>query len=304
MVYFLWVFALALASPESDSILTEPMLGADYQSARATAMGGAQRSIASGIDSIYLNPATMMNKKQYLAEIAYAWGQYSSAHRPFIGVVDSNTTVFAAGIAYGFEKRFTSGNLDVHRAHFALGYMYRFLGIGLTGKYIKADRSELDKLNEPYKSTYKKTTDFFTADLGIIINPIKQLSVGLVGYNIIPVYRELAPSALGVAISGCFYGFQIAFDTVIDFQSKAYSSTDKKAHAQARYHLGAEYLIKDTLPIRAGWIFDKIADSHYWSVGTGYQHRLFIIDFAYRQALDRPVNRYIQLSFAFRFEAL
>jgi opacity protein-like surface antigen len=296
-------FLLALlfnapAPPDDASLLAEPTLGAHPQSARSIGMGGALRAVADGIDALQINAAGMSMNRRYVVDGNYAWSQAANAHKAGTGVIDSATTVVGAGLAYNFERRFNSGELDVHRMNFGLSYSFKgIFGIGATFKYLNATRNKYDQLFDP-NTQAPRLTIFpypaqrvlaFTGDLSAILRPIQYFSIAVIGYNLVPnpTWRELTPIALGTGIALHIAGLEADVDAVIDF------TTLKRA--EVRMHFGAEYAIANVVPLRAGFIWDRIANDMYWSGGIGFRHPSFGIDFGYRQSVQRAVNRTISL---------
>jgi len=285
-----------IAAPDQASLLAEPSLGDHPQSARSIGMGGAMRGIADGVDALYVNPAGMSMKKRYVIDGGYSWTQDANAHRPGAAIMDSATTSVAAGASYNFERRFNSGQLDVHRINFALAYnIGGFLGIGATFKYLDATRVAYDKIFDPNTAAPRANiTPYpaqrilsFSGDVSAMLTPIQYFSIAISGHNLIPnpVWAELTPLGMGMAAAVHVAGLEVDFDAVIDF------TTLKKA--AVRYHFGAEYAIAGMVPLRAGFIHDDVGFDNFWSFGAGFRHPSFGIDFGYRQSIARPENRTI-----------
>jgi opacity protein-like surface antigen len=286
------------ATPDDASLLVDPTLGAHPQTARSIGMGGAQRGIADNTDALYLNPAGMGMNKRYVIEGNYSWSQQPNAHRPSAAIIDSATTVVAAGVGYNFERRVNSGEMDVHRVNFGLSYTVGgIFGIGATFKYLNAVRTQYGRIFDettraprtsisPYPA--EKVTAF-TGDLALMLTPIQYFSVAVIGYNLLPnpTWAELTPLALGVAAALHIAGLEVDVDAVFDFTTLR--------RADARLHFGAEYTIAQIIPIRAGFIYDRIGQDLFWSAGAGFRHPSFGIDFGYRQAIARPDNRTLSI---------
>lgn len=310
MLSLLSAFSLAVAPPPQ-SVLAEPNVGAHPQTARSIGMGGAQRAIADATDGIFVNPAGIVAKKHYIIDASYSWTQEANAHRPGAAIIDSVTTVVGAAFAYNYEHRFNSGSLGVHRLNFGLGYnIGGILAIGLTLKYTIAERNkdayELlftpEDENNPGAPRQPLDPNFsipalnftgVTGDIGVLFTPIQYISVAVVGYNLIPnpMWPEFAPIAMGFGAAGHIEHLEIDFDAVLDF------STRKKV--SSRFHVGAEYTIVGMVPIRAGFLVDKVGNDMFWSLGAGFRHPSFGIDFGYRQAVERPNNRTLSLTFQY-----
>lgn len=278
------------------SVLSEPTLGGQFQSARSLAMGNAQRAIAVFSDAVLMNPAAMSLSKSYALEAGYAWSQAPNAHRMNLSVIDSDTTVVAAGVAYQFERRIKAQNLDVHRLSFAASYAYKFFYVGVTMRYMEANRAEavpeeiktelpVPPANTPYRS-------YINGDVGILLKPIQYLSLAAVGYNLVynKKNQELSPIALGLGAAAHIKSLTVAFDALLDFQSLGKTAP--------RYHLGGEYTIAKMIPLRAGFIADRLGDDYFWSVGTGFQYKWAHLAAGFRQAVKQPTNRTLSFSFA------
>ena len=149
--------------------------------------------------------------------------------------------------------------------------------------------------------------DDLNLDVGMLVTPIPQLSIGVVGYNLLPkcdgpvpdkngksqgfpnnvpqgcLEREIAPLALAVAAAIHIAGLNVAADAVFDFWSLPTIGE--------RFHLGAEYTLFDILPLRAGFIVDRVSSENYWTAGAGIMLSQLGVDLAYRQGINVSDNR-------------
>ena len=298
---------ISAASPR-ESLLADPNVGAHPQTARSIGMGGAMRGIADGTDGLYVNPAGLVAKRHYIIDAHYSWTHEANAHRPAASIIDSVTTVVGAGLSYNYEHRFNSADLDVHRLYFGLAYnIGGIFAVGIAMKYQVAGRNVLryDSLFTPVDpenvDAPRKPLDNalsvpalgftgFTGDLGVLFTPIQYFSLAVVGYNLIPnpLIPEFVPIALGFAAAGHVAGLEVGVDALIDFSTRAKPSS--------RWHFGAEYTIANMIPVRAGFLVDKVGNDLFWSLGIGFRHPSFGIDLGYRQAVERPDNRTLALS--------
>jgi hypothetical protein len=58
--------------------------------------------------------------------------------------------------------------------------------------------------------------------------------------------------------------------------------------------VGAEALLGELVPVRAGWMKDETLGGSWWSVGAGLVTRSGVaLDIAYRQSIDDPSARTI-----------
>jgi hypothetical protein len=325
MHFVLWL-AFAAASP--GSLQDEPGLGGQFETARSVGMGGAQRAIADQIDAIYLNPAGMSVKPHYLIGGTFQWNQAAQEYAPSVAIVDSATTVVAAGLSYGFDRRSAadSGVMDIHRFHLATSYSFGgVVSIGLTLKYLTYKREFPSLLPQAQRAVVNNSTadgsaaavvdlakhvqgaDVLTGDLGMLVTPIPQLSLAVVGYNLIPkcdqsindskgksvgfpnnvpggcIEREIAPLAMSVAAAAHIMGLELGADIVFDFWTRA--------QMEPRFHFGAEYSILDMVPLRAGVIVDRVSDEIYWTAGAGIFLQQVGFDVGYREGTVQTSNR-------------
>lgn len=307
MLSLLAALTLTVAPPPQ-SVLAEPSVGAHPFSARGLAMGGAQRGIADQTDGLFVNPAGLVAKRHYIIDAGYSWTQEANAHRPGAAIIDSVTTVVGAAFSYNFEHRGVSARLGVHRINFGLAYnIGGIFAVGVSVKYQIAERDKTvyDSLFEPEdpddRTKPRKPIDpnfsipalnftGFTGDVGVLFTPIEYISIAVTGHNLIPnpLWAEFAPIALGVGAAGHISGLEVDVDTVIDFSTRAKPTP--------RVHIGAEYTIVNMVPVRAGFIVDKVGNDLFWSLGAGFRHPSFGIDFGYRQAVERPNNRTLALT--------
>lgn len=340
-----FLMSIVLATATTGSLLDEPGLGGQFETARSVGMGGAQRAIADGIDAIYLNPAGMSVRPHYLIGGTFNWSQEPKEYVGSAAIVDSATTAVAVGLSYGFDRRAAdaAGVMDTHRFHIASSYSFGgIVSIGVVFKYLTFKRehparmaqSEQDLLNgtgvnrvdsagKPfgsqlagYPANYAvgytnvlRGLNEYTFDVGMLVTPIPQVSLAVVGYNLLPnctrdtpqadpkqknagfpnnvpggcIEREIAPMAMAVALSANIIGLQLGADAVFDFWSKPTISE--------RFHFGAEYTLFDTVPLRAGAIVDRVQNEIFWTVGAGLALSQFGLDMAFREGTSDPQNR-------------
>lgn len=338
-MYFL-LSVLFATTTSAGSLLDEPGVGGQFETARSVGMGGAQRAIADQIDAIYLNPAGMSVKPHYLLGGTFNWSPEPKEYVGSAAIVDSATTSVAAGLSYGFDRRDNpaTGVMDIHRFYVATGYSFGgVVSIGITFKYITYKREhparmlqvDQDLLNghgvnhgstgsqvagypadyaTGYSNVLKGAADY-NFDVGMLVTPIPQVSLAVVGYNLKPdctqsvpqadpkqknagfpnnvpggcSEREIAPLAMAIALSANIAGLQLGADAVFDFWSKP--------NIGERFHFGAEYTLFDLVPLRAGAIVDRIQSEIFWTAGAGIALTQFGFDFAFREGINDPDNR-------------
>ncbi len=328
----MWIAWLIAAAAGPDSILNSPSLGDQYETARSIGMGGAQRGIADQLDAIYVNPAGMVAKKQYIIGGNFAWQQDAKVYQPSIAIIDSATTSFAAGLSYGYERRDSAaiGVMNINRVALALAYdIGGYIAIGITGKYLQYDRDHPFRMSPTALAAagqleyatpnpavggvaalgHIKSNDTFTGDLGIMVTPLKIVTISLVGYNLIPLNckdfpgkvpqtcpnNELAPLGMAAGIGVHIMGLEADADVLLDFWSVRNALTNENKIAP-RFHFGGEYTIASLVPVRAGFIVDNVGGDNLWTVGGGFVISQFGFDVGYRQAITQTDNRTVAAS--------
>jgi hypothetical protein len=218
--------------------------------------------------------------QRFSIDVSYLHRFKATTAYPALSIVDSSTSKLAAGLAYAFERQ-SGGKLSNHRAYLSLAYpLGNIAAIGITTKYMRGGGSSIKDFNA------------FTGDVGLIINPIAGLYVGVVGYNLIENRKDLfLPIMLGAGVGYAHESFTLDFDFVTNL-------SDKK-NPDFRYHLGGEYLIAKMVPIRIGYTKDDDTNTHRWSLGTGFVTKSGAVDVGYRQNAHNPPER--ELTVALRF---
>lgn len=267
--------ALAAALPAGVARADAPLpLGvADLMGARPLSVA-AYRGIAPGNDGIFVNPGGLSARRRFATEVQYLYdGSGDATGGQWFGVsmVDSETGPVAGGVA---ATRFASGPWLGWATHLAAASpVSPGLYLGATLKYLA--------LGGPEGSSARAAT----ADAGLYWEASPLVSVGLAGYNLIPAgHRQLMPRALGAGLSvGTDRFMHVALDWRADF--------DRRASTTHLLAVGAEVLVADTVPVRAGFVKDDTLGGKWWSVGTGLVSASGVaLDVGYRRSLDSPTD--------------
>ena len=267
--------ALAAALPVWAARADAPLpLGvADLMGARPLSVS-AYRGIAPGNDGIFLNPAGLSARRRFATELQYLYdGNAGATGGQWFGVsmVDSETSAVAGGVA---ATRFASGPWLGWATHLAVATpVSPGLYLGATAKYLS--------LGGPGGSTVRATT----ADAGLYWEASSLVSLGLAGYNLIPAgHRQIMPRALGAGLSiGTDRFMHVALDWRADF--------DRRASTTHLLAVGAEVLVLDTVPVRAGFVKDDTLGGKWWSVGTGLVSASGVaLDVGYRRSVESPAD--------------
>jgi hypothetical protein len=240
----------------------------DLTGPRSLALG-ASIGVAAGNEGVFVNPAALAARRRYSVEaLGLVERRGASTGAAFFGasVVDSVSAPVTAGFAY---TRAAKGDYDGNLWHLALaGAVAEKLYLGGTVKHYAA-RSATDSVNAA------------TVDAGFFWEPAELVSVGATGYNLIPVAHDLvAPRAFGAGLSvGSDQAFHVTADWRIDL--------DRTSASTNRYAVGAEVLLGNLVPVRAGWMKDETLGTQWGSVGAGLVSRQGVaLDLGYRQSFD------------------
>jgi hypothetical protein len=235
----------------------------------------------AGNDGIYYNPGAIAARRRYSVEAnALLDRRGGETVDKFFGgsVVDSQSAPVTAGVAY---QRAQSGLYTGNIANLALAgpLMERFY-LGVSGKYLS--------LHGPVP------VGAGTMDAGLLWQVADVISLGITGYNLIPISNAaVAPMGAGAGIAlGSDTSFQVLGDWRADF--------DRLGKTANRYSLGAEWLIRSLVVLRGGWIRDDVLDTSWWSAGAGLvaQHGI-ALDVGYRQSIESPSARTFAVALKF-----
>jgi hypothetical protein len=236
----------------------------------------------AGNDGIYVNPGAIAARRRYSVELGGLFDRRGSENvDKFFGgsVVDSQSAPVTAGFSY---QRALSDPYKGNLAHLALaGPVMERLFLGVSGKYIS--------LSGPIP------VGAGTMDAGLLWQVAEMISIGITGYNLIPIsHPAVAPLGAGAGIA---LGSDTSFQVLADWRADFDRVEGKTAN---RYSLGAEWLVKSLLVLRGGWMHDEVLGTNWWSAGGGLvaQHGI-ALDVGYRQSLDTPSARTFAIALKF-----
>lgn len=252
-----------------------PPTSADLEGARSLAVA-ASRGLPGGNDGLFTNAAALAARRRYAVELQYLENRLDGARswQWFqASVVDSETSAFTGGFAY---TRLLAGSATGNLYHLAAAApVGAGLFAGLTGKYLGLTSADGHR------------TGAATVDAGLYWQASQMVGFGVAGYNLVPIGNRLEASpAVGAGMSvGDGRRFQLAADWRRDFE--------RKGKAADAWSAGAELLLADALPVRAGWLRDDVRGGSFWSAGLGYvaAGAGLGVDLAYRQGIEAPKDR-------------
>jgi hypothetical protein len=288
---------LAQADPSSTSIEQGYELG-EIPQPRVVGMAGAVQAFGGSTTAVFVNPANLTLLRVYHLEGIVALSPEARRQSYGGAIVDSSTSRLAGGFG-GTWSQMDPDGIKRQFADLRLALAYpvgdRF-SLGVTGRYLRVQQKVSagplgaslvsDGLrDEPLLST-------FTFDAGGAVQITDQFRFAVSGRNLTLPAAALAPTALAGGLGWSNQTITIEADTLIDFTT--YDS------ARARGMLGAEVLVADRIPIRAGYRFDAGTKTHAIGFGAGYVDRKFSVELAGRRDVvaDHPATF---ISFGLRF---
>lgn len=286
--------AALVSAPSLAQSKLAPEVGFDYgsiETARSAALAGATRAFGTGTAGLYSNPAAMSLSRIYhleaLARIA------PEAKRQTYGVtaVDSITTRLAGGLGghYGIQD---SEGLKRKFTDIRFGLAFPFsekMHAGVTGRYLKLYQDGLGPFGHSYASgglSDDAIVDSFSFDAGVVVRPVPQLAIGVVGTNLTNPETGFQPTTLGGGVGYGSEDFTIEADVVADFTT--WRNQNGNAKTTVRAMLGGEYLVGDHFPLRLGYRYDEGQRTHALSGGFGYVDPQFAIEAAIRRTVAGP----------------
>jgi hypothetical protein len=253
----------------------------DLVGARGLSLSG-YLAMPQSNDGIFVNPAGLAARHRYSLEGNYLLdrvgadtdGQWMSA-----SVVDSQSTGVTGGFAY---TRLSKGPFPGWTAHLALAApLTESFFVGVTGKYVS-----LDGPGEQVRT--------ISGDVGAFWQVMPLVTIAAAGYNLLPAGHrsQLFPGVAGGIGLGSDRGFQLSADYRANFV------TPKKT--ENRMAVGAEFLLADMFPIRAGVLQDDRLGGKFWSAGAGIVTSNGVaLDLGYRQQFDRSDHRTLAVTIKF-----
>lgn len=280
---------IAFADPSSTSIEQGYELG-EVQHPRSVGMGNAQQVFGGSTTAVFVNPANLPLYRVYHLEGLAALGPEAGRQSYGGAIADSSTSRLAGGFGGtwsqmdpdGIKRQFTDLRL-------ALAYpLGDRLSLGVTGRFLRvAQKVSSGPLGASLASDGTRDEPVFSAftfDAGAAVQITENIRAALSGRNLTATGTGLAPLALAGGIGWSNQTVTIEADSLIDFTTFG--------SARARAMVGAELLVADRFPIRAGYRYDAGMKTHAASLGLGYVERKFSIELGGRRDVvaDHPAT--------------
>lgn len=286
-----------------------PEVGYNYgqtETPKVAATGGALRATSNSTDALFLNPANMAASRVYhLGAFASIWPQ---ASRQTYGAAIVDSVVSSARVAGGFGGSWTRQDPDgVDRKaidlRFALAYPFSdMFYVGAAGRYASIEQDGFPRgLGDLRPSVAAEGLDdeaivkTITFDAGLTLKPVKELALGVVGYNLTDTGHGFLPLMLGGGGGLAMDIFSIEADVVGDF-----TTYDE---AKVRAMTGGQVLLGGHFPLRAGYRYDEGAVSHAVTFGTGYLDTAYAIDLSVQRVVSGDSVTVVVFGFTYHLES-
>jgi opacity protein-like surface antigen len=279
----------AAADPSTTSIGQGYDLG-EVQHPRAVALGGAHHAFGGSTAAIFGNPANLPLYRVYHLEALAAFSPEARRQSYGGAIADSSTSRVSGGFGGtwnqmdpdGIKRQWTDLRLSLA---YPLGDR---LSVGVTGRYLRTTQAiSAGPLGASLASNGTPggpLLNEFTFDAGMAVSIFEGLRLGVTGRNLTAPATALAPLGLATGLGYSVSNFTIEADTLFDFQT----------HGEARIRGmgGAELLVADRFPIRAGYRYDDGTKTHAVSGGAGYVDRKFSFEASVRRDVvsDQPAT--------------
>ena len=240
--------------------------------ARAAGMAEAHNALSEGTGGMWHNPAGIARAYMYALEGNFSYtptGNVLSA-----AIVDSKTNPkISAGLGLGYFFSRTAGPevtaLDI-RLPIAVPVVQDRVSVGLRGRYLRAKAGELEIING------------FSLDAGVLFRVQEGIHLGISALNLIDPCKNvlcegIAPLTVGAGGSFSRQGFTAAVDAEFDLGSGDSTGVN--------VDVGGEYLIEDMVPVRLGYQFKSLSESHGLAIGSGWRSKTAGVDLSYQHDL-------------------
>ncbi|MGM0557702.1 MAG: hypothetical protein ACQEVA_15060 [Myxococcota bacterium] len=257
------------------------------QGARPAGLGQAYTAVSTGASGIYHNPAGIARAVMYSLEGSFEYTPDGSVLNA--AVMDSKTNPeLGAGVAYSYFLGRGDNDVNGHDIHLglALPVLPDRISLGLGGRWIIATVDGVQIINQP------------TVSAGALFRVSEMIHLGLAGKNLIDVCSDdqqcgdVAPTLIAL---GASFGNETNFLISSDLEMDLTSDPDSVA---LNVDAGAEYMIGEIVPIRAGYQYKGVDATHFVTGGLGWRSNQAGVDAGFRINPADPGIFYAVASFS------
>ena len=291
------VFMLALVVFEAE-VLAQAEPYYPMMPARSLGNAGGGRSFAAGGNALFLNPASLAVTRQYILGGGYTLARSgtdaSYAHGLNVEWTDStpNAMQLGMGLAYSYMMQ---GDKKTQNVHGAMTYTLPFQVVGVhlgVGMHWLQD----------HVADLADEDDLYSADVGIAFNFQNQLTLGVVGHNLINSPDNGAPMGVGAGLS--YWAGPVVLSGDVLARLDADDGTGTTQETLMSYVGGLQYMISQGLFARGAFRFDDgyktaTGEDAPMSVGGGLTYvagNRVGVELGYRQGIDNPDDMMIGLN--------
>lgn len=284
---FLFVLLIPTLSFAQDDLTSRKRL----TNVRGLGLANALVASATGTAAIWHNPATIAAAMMYAVDTTYRFQNNDSTHGFQVNLLDMKSNQYVgAQIGYIYEHSSVDGQSQ-HYNHIRLGLgiplATDIVSIGVSGSY------------EHIKRDGEKFLSMGTMDVGVLIRPVKSLSLGITASNLfVGDYEAYMPRMIsaGIAFNSLELGLNLMFETAFNLSAETIKDTGSFA-------VGVEYVLQKMFPIRVGYRYEMAGEMHVISAGLAFRDSggRFGLDLAYQHLFEPSNNDLFQASFSAYF---
>jgi hypothetical protein len=280
---------IALADPSTTSLEQGYDLG-EIQHPRSVGMGNAQQVFGGSTTAVFVNPANLPLYRVYHLEGLASLSPEARRQSYGGAIADSSTSRLAGGFG-GTWSQMDPDGIKRQFADLRLAIAYPLgdrLHLGVTARYLRvAQKVSGGPLGASLASDGTREDPIFssfTFDAGAAVQITENIRAALSGRNLTAPGTGLAPLAMAGGIGYSNQTVTIEADSLVDFTTFG--------SARARAMIGAELLVADRFPLRAGYRYDAGMKTHAASLGLGYIDRKFSVELGGRRDVvaDHPAT--------------
>jgi hypothetical protein len=294
--------ARARANAPCDTIAKACPRALQSETARGLALGTGVRASAISTSALAYNPAALVAGRAYHVEGLVDYMADLQTVALGGAVVDSSTSRLAAGLSL---RGFVSGENGMGGIDGRLGIAFPLsdaISLGLSGRYLNVSQSVLlIDGSKPSLSLVKG----FTMDASIRIAPTPAVQLEVGSYNLIRLSGQLGAAPGAPSLAGAYAPLVIGggasavlgdmvvigADVLVDLTSYSTAATTVGG--------GAEVLLANVLPLRAGYSYDVKRTQNTLSLGVGYADRSVGFDLTWKQDLGGLGDTRVAAAFRF-----
>ncbi|MBF5043692.1 hypothetical protein FGE12_14945 [Aggregicoccus sp. 17bor-14] len=244
-------------------------------------MGGAYRALGLGTEAVLGNPAALALWRTYRIEGTGAYDTHTKDGVGSVGVTDAASGPLAAGFDYHYlSLRPETGRATGHFTALGLALpLSENFFIGASGRYVTL--GGIDGFNA------------VSVDTGLLVRLAGSVLAGVSAHNLVGSNTNLLGRYYSAHVGYAAGVFTLATDARADFTGD-----------RTRYNwgAGAEYIVAQAIPLRAGYSLDTATRDSQVSVGAGFLTEGGGIDLAYRHDFSDRASRLLALTFKIQLQ--